>query len=52
MLEDIHQTMPISGSSSSWYALNSTAASAAALIVAIVSPKLGLSLDTEPLKSS
>jgi hypothetical protein len=70
MLEDIHGTMPTSGSLSSWYALNCnpspspqtledqltpttvTAAAAAVLVVATLSPKLGSSLDSEPLKSS
>ncbi|KAK4233969.1 hypothetical protein C8A03DRAFT_19052 [Achaetomium macrosporum] len=53
MLEDIHRTMATSAAIlSSWYSLHFTAASAAVLIVATLSPKLGVSLDTEPLKSS
>ncbi|KAK4153595.1 activator of stress genes 1 [Chaetomidium leptoderma] len=52
VLEEIHKDLATSGGMSAWYALHFTFASATVLLVATLSPKLGVSLETEPTKSS
>ncbi|KAK4034444.1 activator of stress genes 1 [Parachaetomium inaequale] len=52
MLEEIHRSPATNGGVSAWYALHFTFASATILLVATLSPNLGINLDTEPTKTS
>ncbi|AEO58198.1 hypothetical protein MYCTH_2305394 [Thermothelomyces thermophilus ATCC 42464] len=52
MLAEIHRCPATAGGISAWYALQVTFASATILLVATLSPNLGVCLDTEPAKSS
>ncbi|KAH6849607.1 hypothetical protein B0I37DRAFT_92393 [Chaetomium sp. MPI-CAGE-AT-0009] len=52
MLGEIHASLATSGGISAWYALHFTFAAATTLLVATLSPRLGVTLETEPTKSS
>ncbi|KAL2147643.1 hypothetical protein VTI28DRAFT_8097 [Corynascus sepedonium] len=52
MLEEIQSGPATNGGISAWYALHFTFAAATILLVATLSPNLGVCLDTEPTKSS
>ncbi|KAL2130112.1 hypothetical protein VTI74DRAFT_6891 [Chaetomium olivicolor] len=52
ILEEIHKSISRNGGISAWYALQLTFASAAVLLVAVLSPNLGVRLDVEPAKTS
>ncbi|KAL1841467.1 hypothetical protein VTJ49DRAFT_7022 [Mycothermus thermophilus] len=52
VLAEMYGTLSMSGVMSAWYALHFTFASSIILLVASLSPSLGVDLDTEPTKSS
>ncbi|KAK4123139.1 hypothetical protein N657DRAFT_645869 [Parathielavia appendiculata] len=52
ILEEVHRSLTTNTGISAWFALHFTFASATVLLVATLSPNLGVSLDTEPTKSS
>ncbi|KAL2270513.1 hypothetical protein VTJ83DRAFT_2697 [Remersonia thermophila] len=52
VLADIYNTLSMGGVMSAWYALHFTFASCIILLVATLSPSLGVDLDMEPTKTS
>ncbi|KAK3899897.1 activator of stress genes 1 [Staphylotrichum tortipilum] len=52
MVGEIHRNLTISAGISTWYALHFTFAAATILLVATLSPNLGVRLDVEPARST